>query len=416
MSRIVVLGAGVFGVTAALALQGRGHTVALVDPGPLPRPEAASTDISKIVRLDYGADEVSTELMERALPRWRAWNAEAGRELSHEDGLLVLTQGPLRPGSFEGDSQALLRARGHALQPLDRAVLARRFPAWAEGEFDGGYFNPQGGWAESGAVMTWLVARARAAGIAVHEGGAGLRLLEGGVEVSRSSRVPRETLLADVVVVAAGVWTPLLLPELAGLIDVVGQPILCFRVEPRAKGAAGAAGAAGRWRAPQFPPYTADVGRTGFYGFPALDDGTLKLANHGAGRRVHADAPRTVDAGDEAHFRDFLARALPGLDGAPLISSRLCLYDDTPDGHFLIDAHPQRAGVFVAAGGSGHAFKFAPVLGELVADVVERRPPEWASRYAWGPRGTATAGPTTGAASASPHVPTADQARAGRDR
>jgi glycine/D-amino acid oxidase-like deaminating enzyme len=412
MSRIVVLGAGVFGVTAALALQQRGHALTLVDPGPLPRPEAASTDVSKIVRLDYGADALSTELMERALPVWRAWNEQAGRTLFHEDGLLVLTRGALRPGSFEGDSFALLTRRGHALQPLDRATLAARFPAWSEGDFDGGYFNPQGGWAESGAVMSWLVQRARERGIAVHEGRTALAVDEGGVELSAlsagsaasvasaRSAGPSLRITADRVLVAAGAWTPLLLPELAGLIEIVGQPVLLFRVEPAGRGQAE------RWRAPRFPPYTADVGRTGFYGFPALADGTLKLANHGAGRRVHPDAPRDVEAGDEARFREFLARALPGLGQPALVGSRLCLYDDTPDGHFLIDQHPGRHGLFVAAGGSGHAFKFAPVLGELIADVVEGRPPEWAARYAWAPRrvGRADIG----------DVPTADQARAGR--
>jgi len=382
--RAIIAGGGIFGVTAALALQQRGHAVALVDPGPLPRPEAASTDVSKIVRLDYGADELSTVLMEQALTRWREWNGESGRTLYHEDGLLVLTRGPLRPGSFEGDSHALLSRRGHTLQPLDRATLRRRFPAWAEGEFDGGYFNPQGGWAESGAVVSWLVERARSRGIVVHEGGAAT-LDERGVSVAN------ERVAADRILVAAGAWTPLLLPELSDLIEVVGQPVLYFHpAEPE------------RWRAPQFPTYTADVGRTGFYGFPALADGTLKLANHGAGRPVHPDAPRTVEPGDEARFREFLGRALPTLGQPPLVGSRLCLYDDTPDGHFLIDRHPQRADVFVAAGGSGHAFKFAPVLGELIADVVEGRAPERAGRFAWRERRGAATGPA------------ADQARAGR--
>jgi glycine/D-amino acid oxidase-like deaminating enzyme len=158
-----------------------------------------------------------------------------------------------------------------------------------------------------------------------------------------------------------------------------------------------------RWRPPRFLPFTADVGRTGFYGFPVLPDGTLKLAHHGAGRRVHPDAPRTIAPDDEPRFREFLRRALPELAEAPLAGSRLCLYDDTPDGHFLVDRHPERPGVFVAAGGSGHAFKFAPVLGELIADVVEGRPPAWAARFAWTPRRAA------GAAGVA-----ADQARAGR--
>src|SRR5438309_8628031 len=103
MSRVIVVGAGINGVTAAIELKKRGHEVALIDPGPLPHPLAASTDISKVVRLEYGGDERYTELAERAeraIEGWRRWNRDLGT-LYHETGLLLLRRTPLAPGTLE---------------------------------------------------------------------------------------------------------------------------------------------------------------------------------------------------------------------------------------------------------------------------------------------------------------------------
>jgi glycine/D-amino acid oxidase-like deaminating enzyme len=97
MARIVVAGSGIFGVTAAIELQRRGHAVRLLDPGPLPRQLAASTDISKVVRLEYGGDESYTALSEQSIEGWRRWNREFGVELYHETGLLLLRRTPLPP-------------------------------------------------------------------------------------------------------------------------------------------------------------------------------------------------------------------------------------------------------------------------------------------------------------------------------
>src|SRR5438445_4370741 len=108
MDRVLFAGAGVFGVTAAIELRKRGHPVMLVDPGPLPHPLAASTDISKVVRLEYGADEPYTALAERAIEGWRRWNRDLG-PLYHETGLLHRRRDPLpwkRRGSCESSSPA----------------------------------------------------------------------------------------------------------------------------------------------------------------------------------------------------------------------------------------------------------------------------------------------------------------------
>src|SRR3954468_10432220 len=118
--RVLVVGGGIFGLTAALAMRGRGDEVTLVDPGPIPYPLAESTDISKVVRIDYGADEDYTALGELALTRWRQWP-----ELFHETGVMFLSRAPMEPGGFEYESYALLRRRGHALDRLDAAEIAR---------------------------------------------------------------------------------------------------------------------------------------------------------------------------------------------------------------------------------------------------------------------------------------------------
>jgi glycine/D-amino acid oxidase-like deaminating enzyme len=155
-----------------------------------------------------------------------------------------------------------------------------------------------------------------------------------------------------------------------------GQPVLYFRPLNMAE-----------YQMPRFAPWTADITRTGWYGFPAQADGTLKVANHGPGWQVHPDQPRLVPLEMEARCRAFFRETFPGLADAPLTGSRLCLYCDTWDGNFWIDHDPERPGLVVAAGDSGHGFKFAPVLGGLIADVLERQPNPYAARFAWRPRG-----------------------------
>jgi glycine/D-amino acid oxidase-like deaminating enzyme len=373
---IIVVGGGIYGVTSALELRHRGHGVSLFDPGPLPHPNAASTDITKVIRMDYGADEFYMELMEEALPIWDAWNRDWPEPLYHETGFVIMGREPLRPGTFEGDSFALLTKRGHYAVQLDAAGLKRLFPAWAAERYTEGYFNPRAGWAASGKVVARLLQIARAAGVTLREGMQFARLSTDDARVTGIVTAAGEQHRADFVLVAAGAWTPTLLPWLSGVMWATGQPVLHFRpADPTP------------FQAPRFVVWSADIANTGWYGFPALADGTWKIANHGPGRRVHPDEPRTIALGDEAKFRTFLRETFPAMADAPLIGSRLCLYCDSWDGNFYIDHDPERPGLVVAAGDSGHAFKFAPVLGRIVADVLEQKPNRYASRFAWRARG-----------------------------
>ena len=185
-------------------------------------------------------------------------------------------------------------------------------------------------------------------------------------------RTADATLVADEVIVAAGAWTPHLVPELRSGVRAVGQPVLHFAPSDPAP-----------FRSPNFRPWSLDIATTGFYGFPATDDGRVKLGHHGRGRPVDPRAERVFPAGFEAHARAFLARSLPALADAPIVHRRVCMYADSVDGDFWIDRVPGRDRLLVATGGSGHGFKFAPVLGGLVADVLEDRATPWRHRFGW---------------------------------
>lgn len=151
--------------------------------------------------------------------------------------------------------------------------------------------------------------------------------------------------------------------------------------------------------------FGADIAQTGYYGFPVQPNGVVKIANHGVGRDVdpgdvasansELGAPeRAVSAAEVEALRAFLrsARHVPGLVDAPIVGTRLCVYGDMWDEQFLIARDPERAGLTVAAGGSGHAFKFAPALGGLIADATLGVPHPALERFAWRPLRAAAPG------------------------
>lgn len=383
----LILGGGTMGLTSALELQRRGWRVTLLDAGPIPHPDAASTDLSKVVRMDYGKDPLYTEMGEQALRRWREWNARWGEALFHEEGFLIMTRSPMTPGTFEHDSHAFLTARGHALTRLGREDLRQRHPQCKADRFADGYFNPAGGWAESGRVVSRLLAKAREAGVAVHEGPRFSSFLHHQGRVIGVRDAQGQTWQADVVVSALGAWTLEFLPWLEGLVHATAQPVFHFAPpDPEA------------WRAPAFPVWAADIASDGWYGFPATAEGIVKVANHGPGQKVRASDPRRLPPEAEARFRSFLNDTFPALADAPLAGTRVCLYGDSFDGHFLIDHDPAHPGLVVAAGDSGHAFKFTPLLGDLIADAVEGRPNPWLPRFRW--RTPASAGSESARATA----------------
>jgi sarcosine oxidase / L-pipecolate oxidase len=373
---ILIIGSGIFGITAAWELRLRGWTVTVLDPGPIPRPSAASTDVSKIVRADYGADHLYTDMAEAALAGWDRWNTRWQPPLYHQDGFVVLASKPMAPGGFEYESFESLRQRGQPVERLTEVDRAAMVPAWSSIAYPDGYLNRRAGWVESGAVVTRVADEARRAGVRIVENTTVSELMPASGSVTGVRTREGAVHSADFVLIAAGAWTPTLLPQLTDVMRTTGQPVV--HVD---------AGSDPRWRAPVFPVWAADIARSGWYGFPALPNGALKIGHHGSGHPIDPDGARAIPADHEQRVRDFLREHLPALAGAAIRESRLCLYCDTFDGDFWIDHDPHRPGLIVAAGDSGHGFKFAPILGPLIADVVERRPNDWAPRFRWRSRG-----------------------------
>ncbi|MBL9182008.1 MAG: FAD-dependent oxidoreductase [Verrucomicrobiaceae bacterium] len=367
---ILILGGGCFGLTAALELRSRGWKVTLIDQGALPHPDAASTDISKVVRMDYAADAQHTGMGLLSIERWKGWNARWGIDLYHEDGFLVMSRGTMQPGGFEHDSFHYLSGLGHALRHTDAAMLRERHPVWNAERYVEGYLNPIGGWVESGRVIAMLAKEAREAGIEVIEQVKAPRPVLAAGRCNGIESSDGRVWTADLVLVASGAWTPEVLPHLQNVMWTTAQTVFHFQPsQPE------------RFRAPAFPVWGADIAKTGWYGFPANADGLVKVANHGVGRRVNASDTRVMPAGEEEKYRAFLRETFPALAEAPVHSNRVCLYCDTFDGAFWITHDEQFEGLVVAAGDSGHAFKFTPVLGEIIADVVEQKDNDWTPKY-----------------------------------
>ena len=373
---VVIVGAGVFGLTSSLELRRRGYSVVVLDPGPVPHPLASSTDTSRMVRMDYGDDKFYMDLADQAIEGWHSWNRSWGVELYHETGMLVASSQPMVQGSFEHDSFGLLSDRGYKPERLDPELVARRYSHWNAEKYPDGYYNPRAGWVEAGSVVTRLAEEAVACGVELRTGVRVTGLLQDGTRAVGVSTTDGHQQRADLVLVTVGAWTLTLLPHMKEVMSVVGQPIFYFGPP-----------VPDLYRGPQFPPWGADIPRTGWYGFPANQDGAVKIANHGPGRSMEPHEPRDLSPSDVTRCREFLQESFPSLADAPLLNGRMCLYCDTWDGDFWIGWDSLREGLVVAAGGSGHAFKFAPVLGQIIADAVEGIDTPHTRRFAWRPRG-----------------------------
>ena len=373
--RVIIVGAGINGVTAAIELKKRGHEVILIDPGPLPHPLAASTDISKAVRAAYGADEDYTELAERSIKLWRKWNEEFGIELYHETGVMFVRRREMKPGDFEYETFKILQQRGHKVERMNSAQLWKRFPAWNPELFRDGVLEVEAGYAESGRVVTALVERAKSAGVELRQNSRFSHLEEGDGRTKGIVLDNGERIVGDRVVMAVGAWTPYLLPFTKTFFRASGQPV--FHLKPPRPDL---------FAPERFPVFGADITTTGYYGFPLNRDGIVKIANHGPGREMSPESPqRAVTLENEEKLRKFLSWAFPTLAEAPIVYSRVCMYCDTNDGNFWIAPDPERKGLVIAAGDCGHGFKFAPVLGEMIADAVEQKSNPILEKFRWRP-------------------------------
>ncbi len=238
--------------------------------------------------------------------------------------------------------------------------MRERFPAYAVPDEHAAVFEPRAGFLEPEAAVAATLALAA-------EAGADLRFDEPVLELDGNVlRTEGGTYAAERIVVSAGPWLPDLLPELAGTFTAARQPLLWLAPrEPEL------------FRPDRFPIFVWEwEPGWAFYGFPDVGDG-LKVAVHHHGEATTPDAvERGLRSEDEEIIRELVRRYFPAGDGA-LREAAVCLYTNTPDEHFVIDHLPDDERVIVASPCSGHGFKFAPAIGEVLADLATGEPPRF---------------------------------------
>jgi sarcosine oxidase len=348
----IVLGAGVLGASAALHLAPRGRTLVLERHAFL-HERGSSHGGSRIFRHAYeDADHVRLAIAADAA--WLALERSSGERLLHRTGGLDL--GVAGGGGLDA-IEAALRGEGRPVERLTGGEVRERFPAFAVGDDVEALYQPDAGILPATRAVAALLRTAAAAGAELRdrEGAAVVHPTSAGVEVvTEAGRYA-----ADRLVVAAGAWTAELLPELALPLRVERQQVLYLRV-----------GADARAFAPQRMPVFIDR-RGGTYGFPLFErPNAVKVSDHEGAPTIELAARSFEIDRDRAASTVAAARALlPGLS-ADVVDAQTCLYTKTPDERFVLDRHPDHPHVVVAGGGSGHAFKFGPVLGEAAADLV----------------------------------------------
>ena len=359
---VAIAGLGAMGSAAARALARRGLAVVGFDRFSPPHAQGSSHGRSRIIREAYFEHPAYVPLVRHAYRLWEELEREAGVPLLLRTGGLMI--GPPDGAIVTG---ALASARQYGLdhELLDAAGITRRVPMMRPSPGMVGVWEPNAGALFPEAAVAAALASARRHGATLHvdDPVVGWRADGDGVEV----RTARGSHRAGHLVLAAGAWLPTLAPGPA--LPLAVERVALFWFEP--------AGDPAGFDPGRFPIFILEHARDRcIYGFPRLD-GTVKLARHHEGETVDPDLPRAgVSPEEVAAMRALFRPFLPGADG-PLRETAVCMYTNTPDGHFVIGPDPGNPAVTLVSACSGHGFKFAPAIGEIVADLVMDGSTRW---------------------------------------
>ena len=351
---IVVIGLGAMGSAALCQLARRGVRTIGIEQFQLGHDRGSSHGPTRIFRLAHFENPAYVPLLRRASALWRELEKLSNRELLVTTGIAEL--GPPDGELVRG---TLAAAAAHRLphEVLDAAALMRRYPAFTIPQNYAAVVQPDGGYVEAAAALETSIRLAVDAGAVVRteEKVVAVESRRGGVRVTTD----RATIDADGAVVAAGPWAARVLPRLRLPLRVTRQVVGWFEPTDARAFAAG------------FPVFLLESRHGIHYGFPPYGRMGIKIAkHHHCNEVVEPDRyDTTVSAADAAAISAPLDAFLPGANGR-LLGAETCLYTMTPDETFIIDRLPDAPQVVIASPCSGHGFKFAPVVGEIVADLI----------------------------------------------
>ncbi|KAJ5273488.1 hypothetical protein N7478_008613 [Penicillium angulare] len=442
---IIVVGAGIFGLSTALHLARRGYSVTVFDRQPydeskysyLHGADAASADINKIIRSAYGGQTEYQSLSTEAIAAWHEWNEElaSGKTvppgMTRKDRVFVangnisMSEDSELPPWEQACIDGMEKAGHHDTQlattdPRHCEVAASRglssymdpFQQNRRGQKPVGVLDTTGGMAIADKACRFALHKAREAGakfVFGSQAGCLQSLRFDGNKVTGIETRDGKFHHASMTILACGGWTPVLLPELDGLCEATAGSVILMKIPTNSP-------LWDRLGPQQFPTFTFNMraGRKGgLYGFPRNEDGYFKVGyrgtkytnpvRHSDGKERSTPATRwsaaerdgtqpigerLTDFPREAYqvIHTFLDRYLPELreENIPTSTTRMCWYTDTFDNHFVVDQVPGKQSLMVATGGSGHAFKYLPNIGNWVVDIMENVNTDREAIQAWG--------------------------------
>jgi len=365
---VAVIGAGVFGAWTAYQLQVAGRRVALFDAHGPGNSLASSGDESRIIRTGYGGDEIYTRSALRSRRLWQEFEVRSGEKIFHQTGVLWLAHEndpyPVRTGET-------FQKLGIQFEKLTTSELGKRYPQIGLDRISWAMLEPEGGVLSARRAVQAVVREAVRNGVEYFQdavSGTGVAPVFHAQD-ARATKPKLDQIVsaqgrqifAGSYVFACGPWLPKIFPML--LVDRIvptRQEVFYFAAPSRIR----------NFTAPALPTWIDFKGEA--YGLPDLEGHGVKVAIDRHGPTFDPDTgDRVATEEGLAEVRKYLARRFPALKNAALLESRVCQYENTSNGDFLIDRHPDFKNVWLVGGGSGHGFKHGPAVGEYVAAVIE---------------------------------------------
>ena len=350
--RVIVIGGGIMGLASAWALQRKGHAVTLYEQGPLPNPLASSFDQHRLIRFTYGAMIGYARMVHDAYAAWqRLWD-DLGRSHYHATGTLVVAR---EDDGWVERSFAALAAMELRAERWTAADLAARLPFL---RFEGArfaLFTPTGGVLFAERILRALADHLATRGVALHPHRAVREIDPVRAAIGLADGAGDR---ADALVVAAGPWSPDLLPALAGRVTPSRQ--LAVYLAPPAERQAG-------WQRAPMVLDQIEAAAGGFYAVPPLAGTDLKVGDHGFSLRGHPDRERAPTAAETAPILAMAAQRLVDFERYRVLTAKTCFYSVSDGERFIVE---RQDNAWILAGFSGHGFKFGALLGERVAAAL----------------------------------------------
>jgi sarcosine oxidase len=352
-----VIGAGVFGAWTARQLNRTGASVVLLDAYGPANSRASSGGETRVIRMGYGPDDLYTRWAIRSLPAWRQLESETGVQIFHQTGVLWLSEDS---DEYTPKMLDVLKQQNVACEQLTQGELGSRYPQLHFNQVSWAVLEPESGLLMARRSVQSLVDQLQREGVDYrHATVSPLQLNE---SLRELKTVEGYRISAGTFIFACGPWLPKIFPELlSGRIFPSRQEI--FFLGPPAGSNSFEPSRMPVWLYHQHPYIP--------YALPDIEGRGFKLAFDLHGEALDPDLDqRIVSEASILRLRSFVAKHIPSLTQAPILETRVCQYENTWNGDFLIDRHPKSENVWIVGGGSGHGFKHGPAVGEYVASQV----------------------------------------------